>query len=336
MSSLSTDDATQAIELLQQAIGTVGKVVAAAPTATGVTVRVLRDDGPSLRVRLRGWEPGVDAQQDTVWILGKATHSLLAQLRKAGSNFVALSGAVRLVGKGIIIDRSDLRPKRRARGISRHVDPFSDRNSLIVRTLLQEPGKRWGIRELATEAGVSPGMTSDAVRVLTGMGVVAFQRSGRTAQAWVTDPVLLIRRWAGVYSWERNPLAAFAPPMGDPLRFLRRKHTILNSYRWALTLQAGASLVAPHAAWERVHLYVAVPEPSELFEIAAREGWPHADGGRLVLMKPYYKHSVWRGVQTVNDLPVVSDVQLVLDLWNYPLRGIEQAEHILATRDLQR
>lgn len=336
MSTLSTTELSRAAELLQEALGTAGKVVAGATSPDGLDAQVVRDDAPAIHVRLRRWEPGAHAQHDTVWVLNRPRGSLLAQLRSRGLNFVSLNGVVRFVANGMFIDRSDLRPVHRVPRTPRQVDPFSDRNSLITRTLLQEPGRRWGIRELAAATGVSPGMTSDVVRVLTGLGTVTFRRSGRTAEIWVHDPMRLIRRWAGVYSWERNPLAAFAPPMGDPLRFLRRKHPVFNSYRWALTLQAGASLIAPHAAWERVHLYVAVPEPSELFEIAAREGWPHADDGRLVLMKPYYRHSVWHGVQTVNDLPVVSDVQLVLDLWNYPLRGIEQAEHILATRDLQR
>jgi hypothetical protein len=298
-----------------------------------VDVQVLREDDPPINVRLRSWQPGEHAEAETAWVLAKPTRNTLEKLRRRGQNFVALSGSVRLVSRGLIIDRSDLRPPRHAARPPRRVDPFADRNSLIARTLLEEPGRRWGIREIAEAAGVSPGTASDVVRSLAAMGAVEFRRIGRSAEFRVDDPTQLIRRWAAAYSWERNAVAAFAPLMGEPLRFLRRKHPILNSYRWALTLQAGASLVAPHATWERVHLYVAVPEPSELYEIAGREGWPHADDGRLVLMKPYYRQSVWHGVRTVNDLPVVSDVQLVLDLWHYPLRGIEQAEHILATRN---
>jgi hypothetical protein len=39
--------------------------------------------------------------------------------------------------------------------------------------------------------------------------------------------------------------------------------------------------------------------------------------------------SVWTGVTIRNQVPVVSDLQLILDLWNHPIRGIEQAELIL-------
>ncbi len=49
-------------------------------------------------------------------------------------------------------------------------------------------------------------------------------------------------------------------------------------------------------------------------------------------MKPYYRDSVWHGAREIADLPVVADLQLALDLWQYPLRGREQAEHLIATR----
>jgi hypothetical protein len=336
MSKLPAADAAKALQTLRQALGTAATVVARTGAANANDAEVLRDGAPPIPIRLAAWQAGGKGMPETVWVLRKPSRGTLAQLRGNGQNFIVPGKAVRLVAEGLILDRSDLRAAREPSRPPRRVDPFSDRNSLVVRTLLEEPDRRWGVREIANAASVSAGTASQVVRALAAMGTVDFRRRGRNAELWVTDPMPLIRRWAGTYSWERNQVAAFAPPMGDPLRFLKRKHPILHSYRWALTLQAGASLISPHAAWERVHLYVNVPEASELFEIAAREGWPYAEDGRLVLMKPYYRHSVWQGTQTVDGLPVVSDVQLVLDLWNYPLRGLEQAEHILATRGPRR
>ncbi len=334
MEKLSAAEAAQALRTLQQALGDAAQVMPG--TGAGSDAEIVRTDADPIAIRLAPWHPRSQGALETVWVLRKPLRGILAQLRTAGRNFIVPGKAVRLVANGLILDRSDLRTGREPSGPPRRIDPFSDRNSLVVRTLLQSPDQAWGVREIADAAGVSAGTASQVVRALAAMGAVAYRRHGRSAELRLTDPMVLLRRWTGVYSWERNPLAAFAPPMGDALRFLRRKHAALGSQRWALTLQAGGSLVAPHAAWERVHLYVDVREPGELFEIAAREGWPYAVDGRLVLLKPYYKHSVWHGVRTANDLPVVSDVQLVLDLWNYPLRGIEQAEHILTTRGLRR
>ena len=47
---------------------------------------------------------------------------------------------------------------------------------------------------------------------------------------------------------------------------------------------------------------------------------------------PFYKNSVFFDKQEVNGLWVVSDIQLYLDLYNYPVRGLEQAQHIYEKR----
>ena len=47
---------------------------------------------------------------------------------------------------------------------------------------------------------------------------------------------------------------------------------------------------------------------------------------------PYYRVSAFFDRQEASGLPVVSDLQLYLDLYDYPLRGREQAEQILERR----
>jgi hypothetical protein len=49
-------------------------------------------------------------------------------------------------------------------------------------------------------------------------------------------------------------------------------------------------------------------------------------------MMPYYKHSGFYDSREVEDLRVVSDIQLYLDLYGYPVRGREQAEHLYDKR----
>jgi hypothetical protein len=59
----------------------------------------------------------------------------------------------------------------------------------------------------------------------------------------------------------------------------------------------------------------------------------HTDqGANLVLMMPYYKHSVFYDSREIEGLCVVSDIQLYLDLYGYPVRGREQAEHLYTKR----
>ncbi|NIM52031.1 MAG: hypothetical protein GTO22_22770 [Gemmatimonadales bacterium] len=48
-------------------------------------------------------------------------------------------------------------------------------------------------------------------------------------------------------------------------------------------------------------------------------------------MQPWYRQSVWHDLQRARQTPIVSTLQLVLDLWHYPVRGREQSEHLLRT-----
>jgi hypothetical protein len=120
-------------------------------------------------------------------------------------------------------------------------------------------------------------------------------------------------------------------PVGDPKKFLPRLRPTLEGRRWALSLHAGASLVAPHAEWRRIHLYLDA-DPSGARALARAAGWRWVQEGVLSLMLPFYSESVWRDQEVRRGLPVVSVLQLALDLWHYPLRGREQAEHLLETK----
>ena len=97
---------------------------------------------------------------------------------------------------------------------------------------------------------------------------------------------------------------------------------------------SSAALVAPQAHWDQVHCYVDVDDQAEILERARRAGWESASEGRLTLLRPYYKRSVWESIQTVGGYPVVSNLQLVLDLWHYPVRGREQVLHLMETHPL--
>jgi len=54
-------------------------------------------------------------------------------------------------------------------------------------------------------------------------------------------------------------------------------------------------------------------------------------GANLILLLPYYKNSVFYSRRKVEGI-WVSDIQLYLDLYHYPLRGLEQAEHLYGKR----
>ncbi|HZG42601.1 MAG TPA: winged helix-turn-helix domain-containing protein [Longimicrobium sp.] len=316
--------------LIRLALEPEAQMVARTNAAGGEDAEIFREDTPPLRIRLRPWAPGNVAEDpETVWVITKASRTTVQELRERRENFVALSGAVRIVRGWLFLDRTDLKPLPAPARHSKQADPFADRNSLIPRTLLSHSGRSWGIRELAETAEVALGTASQVVRALTEMGVVRVQQNGRAVRVSADDPMRLLTRWFAAYSWERNERVAFHAPLGEPSRFVRRLPKLLGDSRWALTMHAGAARVAPYATWDRVHIYVGAESATILLDTGQRLGWEPALDGRVLLLKPYYKTSVWQGLQLLEGMPVVSTLQLTLDLWNYPLRGREQAEHLL-------
>lgn len=330
----------QAEEVLRQALEGANALTIFADSQNpnaDVELRLPEHKAP-VRLQLKPWPeklswdhiPTHKHSPELVWILRKAPMRLLDELRREGQNFVDVGrGVVRLVLPGVFIDRTDLRPASRAPEPQRLRDPFADRASLIARTLFRQPNRDWGTRELAQAAGVSPMLASHVVRQLAGWDVVKTVRHGREARIRLKSERRLVQVWTSHYDWKKNPHISFSAPVGDPSRFLRKLPKTFASHRWALTLQSGASLVAPHAAWDKVHVYIDVPTPRDLRPIGTAAGWSPDPNGRIVLMQPRYDESVWSEIQERRELPVVSLLQLILDLWHYPLRGREQAEHLL-------
>lgn len=303
--------------------------------------RVEMRDGQGFAIRFQPWtgespQAAAEGGPSIVWVLHDSPRSLPDELRRRGESFVDLRGAVHLSLPSLIVDRV-IEKLGFPAALALPNDPFSDRASMVLRTLIAGGTERvWGVRELAHAARVSAATVTRTVRALRQRDLVDTRRHGRSLDVSLPDSSALFEAWTAAYDWTRNASLAVNAPMGDPLRFLRRAFADFGHRRMALTLHAGAALVAPHAAWERAHVYVDVDEPAELVALAAARGWAPAEEGRLVLLKPYYRDAVWSGVRTLDGLPVVTDLQLALDLWRYPLRGREEAEHLVETQEVLR
>lgn len=91
----------------------------------------------------------------TVWILPRATRDLRDRFRKEQESYVDLRGSVFLSFPRLLVDRVNLTIPSRPKTTPRSFDPFADRSSLVVRTLLdseRHQDQPWGVRELAERA----------------------------------------------------------------------------------------------------------------------------------------------------------------------------------------
>lgn len=295
-------------------------------------VRLKNERGRIITLSLEPWNARATPRREhqPLWVLQRATRRVHDQLRRRDESFVDVAGVVRIHVPGLLVDRNDLRPPSAPAAYAPEVrNPYSDTGSLVVRALFAGGTQRpWTVQELARTSGASLATTSYVVRALSYAHLVepSPDEKGRIR---LKDPRLLVQDWTRHYDWTMNHRIAFHAPIGSPARFLPRLKEPLAERTWALTLHAGASLVAKHATWDQIHCYVDVPSLDAIRDLGRSNGWEPARDGKLVIMRPYYRRAVWRDLRTIQDLPVVSDLQLILDLWHYPVRGLEQAEYLL-------
>jgi len=201
---------------------------------------------------------------------------------------------------------------------------FSPVASRIMRVLLVNPKQEWSILGISKEARTGYGHTFRVVKTLLRMSLC---RQTETNRVVVANPGELLTRWAGYYDFSLlNKVNAYYSLEADLDDFIKRLSAASeHDLKYALTLQAGASSVAPYVRPVNVHLYVD-PEKLDSWQEFLRLQLTEL-GGNIFLVEPY-DDGVFYKVQRARGINVVSNVQLYLDLYNYPARGREAAEHL--------
>lgn len=247
--------------------------------------------------------------------------------REEGAGFIDLSGNVHLKFKSLFIERTGFPNKFPVKRQGR--SPFSDKASLVLRALLSRGNRLWGIRELAQEIALDPGYVSRMAKEVEKRGYVKRVDSKLSLRS----PDSILEDWVRSYNLGKNQSSSYfcmAESVDDILNRLRSLE-LPDGAQYALSVQAGANLVAPFSNFKEVHVYVKEAKDVALLENRMNLK-PVERGGNVIIMQPYYRNSVLYNSRVVDGLRIVSDIQLYLDLHGYPLRGLEQAEHLLAKR----
>jgi len=201
---------------------------------------------------------------------------------------------------------------------------FSPIASRIIRVLLVNAHKAWTIKDLSEESRVSLGFTHAVTMSLIDQGYIYRDDAYHLR---VSDPDKLIQRWAAYHSFVSvNTFLryhTFQRNIDDFLSDMKK----VEDPEYALTALVGASLVAPYVRPTTIHFYVNGQEKAENW-VDSLNLRPIETGGNVFIVLPY-DEGVFYGVSEVNGLKVVNDVQLYVDLFNYPARGEEAAEVIL-------
>ncbi|MCP4155884.1 MAG: hypothetical protein GY757_49625 [bacterium] len=209
--------------------------------------------------------------------------------------------------------------KRRIKSI------FSQKTTRALRVLLCHPGRDWYVKELAEEANISLGLTSNFKQKLLDFEFI--REKGRAFS--LVAPEALLNKWSENYSYHENKTTGFYSLDGvvDIEKSLA-EYCTSQHIRYAFTLTTGASQVAPSLRYDKVFAYLQVPSEQIIREL----GWKAVDSGpNISILEPYDK-GVFYGLRQINEYTVVSDIQLYLDLNSYKGRGEEAAKFLLENR----
>ena len=207
---------------------------------------------------------------------------------------------------------------------------FSPKSTRVLRVLLADPKREWYVKDIAEEAKVSMGEASNVKRRLLDNEYAEEVPGQRQKKIRLVDPERLLKDWAESYSYEANESFKYYS-LEDPRRIEESMASFCENsgIRYALTLtSADARSTRFLRGAARSFIYIEKP----LGPAASSFGLKEVDSGEnLTLMIPY-DEGVFYGSQAVDDLYVVSDIQLFLDLRGYKQRGKDAAQFLLDRR----
>lgn len=229
-----------------------------------------------------------------------------------------LVGNCRLVFGNSFVERSG-RPNPFRKDYVGASNLYGLKSERVLRVLFE--GQAWKVVPLAERATVSTGTVS-IVRNLLLEREWAKEGPGGIK---LNQPKKLLTDWAVIWKRRREtPKTYFTLKPLAEIETAMAKFADQHHVPFALTGAAGAWRVAPMTRYNRTQVYWE-GDPEQL---AAGVGLKPADTGANVHVFAPRDEGIFFGKQAIDGIPVVSSLQLYLDLQRDPARGEEAAEHI--------
>ena len=243
--------------------------------------------------------------------------------KEAGIGCIDLTGNAFLSFKNIFIDRTGRANLFTAIRVSKSV--FSPKSSRVLRVLLSNPSKKWYVETISREADISIGLASRIKQLLLSEEWIKDGNKG----FYFVKPEEALNQWANSYSYRKNQMVSFYSGLSEnQIETSIREECEKRKYLYGLTLFSGARKVAPFVRFMRFFSYI----EGEIDNIAEALQFKRVESGaNVTLLQPYDKGILY-GLQNINNINVVSDIQLYLDLKSYKGRGDEAAQAIFEQR----
>ena len=230
---------------------------------------------------------------------------------------IDFSGNVYLKFDGILIDirgRDNIQKEKRI-----HKKLFTKKATWILRKMLQNPKRTWKIEELVKEANVSLGQTYKVTEKLVKENYIEKNRGAIK----LINPGELLDEWVKDYNFTEQSSISYYCPIKNQVQIYSELKKIPRDL-YALTLGSGVQFIAPSVRSSDIYLYTGGKNDKIIQKLQLK---PVEFGGNVYLITPK-DLGVFFDTQLIEGLTIVSNIQLFLDLYNYPKRGREQAEFL--------
>ncbi len=243
--------------------------------------------------------------------------------REHGIGYLDAAGNCHLAGHGLCVHiegRANAAPDTRGAE-----NLFASKSSRVVRVLLEHPARAWRVADLAAESGVSLGLVS---RIRRGLIEQAYAESV-PGGVRLRDPAGLLGAWSRVYARPARAVQVFSADRPERLEASVVAWARRRGVRCGLAEFAGAARLAPMVRYQRSAVYIEEERGGEVLrDLLAELDMTEVETGATATLWITRDDSVFYRCVERGGLPVVSPVQLYLDLVQNPARGEEAAAEI--------
>jgi hypothetical protein len=235
-----------------------------------------------------------------------------------------LAGNCRLAFDQVYIRREGFpNPSVQKRDLRSLYSPKAER---ILRVLLTAGKRSWRMQDVADEARVSLGQVANVKKLLAYREWIESEAGGFRLRTLDEAVLPMLTAWAGNYRSERSNARDYysLKPIPQTEAALAEASRRIKT-QLAFSGFSGAARFAPTVRYQRVTAYLLGDIP----KVADRLGLkPVSSGANVTLLEPY-DEGVLYGAREIERAPVVSPIQLYLDLMQTKGRGDEAASAIL-------
>ena len=208
---------------------------------------------------------------------------------------------------------------------------YADRSALVLDWILRIGVDRpqFAIREVVRDRSVSVGLVQKVFEVLVMHGFL--QTVGvRTAKRFtIKKPELLLKNWLDHYSIVKKcKMRTYKTGFSNTQEVLKELMNSDFKNKVALSLHAAAEVYGTkNTNLQTLEFYLldsgVRPQLEEFLQLE-----PQERGYEILLIEPYYKSLLKYSLkdQSIEKMAVSPTLLTFLDLYHFPLRGIEQAE----------